>query len=127
MSDEHAVFDLQNPTEEHLLLRQMVRDLVRSEIEPQAEEHDRDAKLNVALMRRCGELGLLGITVPAEYGGAGMDAVAAVLVHHELSKSDPGFTLAYLAHAILFVNNFFYASNDDQRARYLPKVLTGEW
>src|SRR5919106_1756410 len=100
MSDERG-FDLSNPTEEHQMLRQMVRDLVRDVVEPQAEEHDRTGELNVALMRKCGELGLLGITIPADDGGAGMDAVGAVLVHHELSKSDPGFTLAYLAHAIL--------------------------
>lgn len=118
--------DLSNPTEEHRMLRQMVRDLVRDVVEPQAEEHDREGKLNVPLLRRCGELGLLGITVPADHGGAGMDAVAATLVHHELSKSDPGFCLAYLAHAMLFVNNFFWAGNDEQRARYLPRVLSGE-
>ena len=104
-----------------------MRDFVRDLVEPQADEHDRTATLNVDLLRRCGELGLLGITIPAEHGGAGMDTTAAVLVHHELSKSDPGFTLAYLAHAMLFVNNFFFASNDEQKARYLPKVLTGEW
>jgi isovaleryl-CoA dehydrogenase len=127
MSREREELDVFNPTVEHRLLRQMVRDLVRDEVEPQAEEHDASATLNVPLMQRCGELGLLGITVPAEAGGAGMDAVGAVLVHHELSKSDPGFCLAYLAHAILFVNNFFWASNDEQRERYLPKVLTGEW
>lgn len=121
------MFDLENPTEEHRLLRQMVRDLVREVVEPQADEHDRTATLNVKLLRQLGELGLLGITVPSEHGGAGMDAVAAVIAHHELAKSDPGFTLAYLAHAILFVNNLFYAANDEQRARYLPKVLTGEW
>ncbi len=109
------------------MLRQMVRDFVRELVEPQAEEHDRAAKLNRALLRRCGELGLLGITIPAESGGAGMDALGAVIVHHELAKSDPGFTLAYLAHSMLFVNNFYYAGNDEQRARYLPKVLTGEW
>jgi isovaleryl-CoA dehydrogenase len=120
-------FDLSNPTDEHRMLREMVRDLVRDVVEPQAEEHDREGKLNVALLRRCGELGLLGVTVPADHGGAGMDALAATIVHHELSKSDPGFCLAYLAHAMLFVNNFFWAGNDDQRARYLPKVLTGEW
>ena len=125
MSDR--TFDLQNPTEEHALLRKMVRDLVRDVVEPQAEEHDQSGSLNVELMRRCGELGLLGITVPAEAGGAGMDAVAATLVHHELAKSDPGFCLAYLAHSMLFVNNFYWASNPDQRARYLPRVLTGEW
>jgi isovaleryl-CoA dehydrogenase len=120
-------FDLSNPTEEHRMLREMVRDLVRDIVEPQAEEHDREGKLNVPLLRRCGELGLLGVTVPVDHGGAGMDALAATIVHHELSKSDPGFCLAYLAHSMLFVNNFFWAGNDEQRARYLPKVLTGEW
>jgi isovaleryl-CoA dehydrogenase len=122
-----ADFDLENPTEEHRMLRQMVRDFTREVIEPQAEEHDHSATLNIPLLRRAGELGLLGITIPAEHGGAGMDAVAAVIVHHEMSKSDPGFALAYLAHSMLFVNNFFWAGNDEQRARYLPKVLTGEW
>ncbi|HSN99579.1 MAG TPA: acyl-CoA dehydrogenase family protein [Candidatus Nanopelagicales bacterium] len=120
-------FDLENPTEEHRMLRQMVRDFAREVVEPQAEEHDRLATLNVPLLRRLGELGLLGITVPTEAGGAGMDAVAAVLVHHELSKSDPGFTLAYLAHSMLFVNNLYWAANDEQRARWLPKVISGEW
>src|SRR5689334_12328061 len=104
-----SAFDLQNPSEEHRMLRQMVRDLVREVVEPQADEHDHAAKLNRSLMRRCGELGLLGITIPADDGGAGMDAVGAVIVHHELAKSDPGFTLAYLAHSMLFVNNFYYA------------------
>lgn len=121
------LFDLENPTEEHKLLRQMVRDFTRDVVEPQADEHDRSGTLNVPLLRRLGELGLLGITIPAEDGGSGMDAVAATLVHHEFSKSDPGFCLAYLAHAMLFVNNFYYAASAEQRARFLPKVLTGEW
>jgi isovaleryl-CoA dehydrogenase len=56
-----------------------------------------------------------------------MDAVAAVIAHHELAKYDPGFTLAYLAHSMLFVNNFYHASNPEQRRRYLPKVISGEW
>jgi isovaleryl-CoA dehydrogenase len=122
-----APFDLENPTEEHRMLREMVRDFTREVVEPQAEEHDRSATVNVPLLRRAGELGLLGVTVPAEHGGAGMDAVGAVIVHHELAKSDPGFTLAYLAHAMLFVNNFFNASTAEQRERYLAKVISGEW
>lgn len=126
MTTTEFEFDIENPTEEHAMLRQMVRDLVDDVVERQAEAHDRAGTLNIPLLRRCGELGLLGITIPAEDGGAGMDATAAVIVHHELSKSDPGFTLAYLAHAMLFVNNFYWAGNADQRARYLPKVLTGE-
>jgi isovaleryl-CoA dehydrogenase len=124
--DTSAVYELENPSETHHLLRQTVKKLVTEEVEPQASEHDRSAKLNVGLMRRCGELGLHGVTIPEEHGGAGLDLRAAVAVHHELAKSDPGFTLAYLAHAILFVNNFFYAGNDEQRERWLPDTLSGE-
>lgn len=118
---------LDAPSEEHRLLRDLVAEFVRGEVEPQAGAHDRTAELNVALMRKAGELGLLGLTVPASHGGGGLDATAAVIAHHELAKSDPGFTLAYLAHAVLFVNNFFHAANDEQRERYLAKALSGEW
>jgi isovaleryl-CoA dehydrogenase len=119
--------DLFNPSEEHRMLRQMVAEFARREVDPQAAEFDHKGVLNVALFRRLGELGLLGLTVPEADGGAGMDTTAAVLVHHELARYDPGFTLAYLAHAMLFVNNFYYCSNAEQRARYLPRVLSGEW
>jgi len=119
--------DLCNPTEEHHLLRGTVRDFTSEAIEPQADEHDRSGTLNRGLFEDCGKLGLLGITVPAEDGGAGMDTVSAVIAHHEMSRSDPGFTLAYLAHAMLFVNNFYYTSNVEQRGRYLSKVISGEW
>ncbi len=120
-------FDLENPTPEHKLLRQTVRDLVRDAVEPQAAEYDESATLNRGLLQKCGELGLLGITIPEAQGGAGMDTVAAVIVHHELAKSDVGFTLAYLAHSMLFVNNFFHNSTEEQRRRYLSKVISGEW
>ncbi len=118
--------DLFNPTEEHRMLRDMVADFGQSEVEPQAEEHDRTGTLNRPLFKKLAHLGLLGITVPEEWGGSGMDATAAVIVHHELSRFDPGFTLAYLAHTILFVNNFFWSSNDQQRKRFLPRVLSGD-
>ncbi len=119
--------DLFDPTPEHHLLRELVADFTRTEVEPQAERQDRAQALNLPLFARLGELGLLGITVPAEDGGAGMDTTAAVIAHHEISKSDPGFCLAYLAHAMLFVNNFYHCSNAEQRARYLPNVVSGEW
>ena len=115
------------PTDEHGMLRQTIRDFTRKEVEPQAEEHDRSGTLNVGLLRKVGELGLLGATIPEDDGGADMDAVASVIIHEELSYSDPGFALAYLAHALLFVNNFYYAGNPEQRKRYLPKTLSGEW
>lgn len=116
-----------NPTEEHAMLRQTVRDLARKEVEPQAADHDASGTLNAGLLRKLGDLGLLGITIADADGGAGMDALASVIVHEELAYADPGFTLAYLAHALLFVNNFYYAGNAEQHARYLPRVLTGEW
>ena len=119
--------DLFNPTEEHLMLREMVADFTLNEVEPQAAKYDELGILNRSLFEQVAELGLLGITIPEEFGGAGMDAIAACIVHEELSKSDPGFCLAYLAHAILFVNNFFSGASDEQRKKYLPKVLSGEW
>ena len=119
--------DLFDPTPEHQMLRSMVRDFAQGEVEAQADAYDRKQELNRPLFARLGELGLLGITVPAEDGGSGMDTVAAVIAHHELSKVDPGFCLAYLAHAMLFVNNFYWCSNADQRRRYLDRVISGEW
>ena len=119
--------DLFNPTEEHALLRQTVRNFTRDEVEPQALEYDKQERFNLPLFRKLGELGLLGITVASEHGGAGMDAVAAVIVHEELSASDPGFCLAYLAHSMLFVNNFYHNANEEQHRRYLDKVISGEW
>jgi len=120
-------FDLFNPTEEHEALRRMVRDFVNSEVEPQAAESDRTETFNRELFRKLGELDLLGITVAEEDGGTGMDAIASVIVHEELASSDPGLTLAYLAHSVLFVNNFFHNANAEQRARIMPQVLSGEW
>ncbi len=115
-----------HPTDEHRMLRELVADFTRNEVEPQADAQDRIGVLNIPLFRKLGELGVLGVTIPAEEGGAGLDTVAAVIVHHELSKSDPGFALAYLAHAMLFVNNFYHCSNEEQKSRILPGVLSGE-
>jgi len=112
-------------TDEHELLRQTVRQFVQSRVEPQAMEHDQSASFNTKLLAELGALGLIGVTIPEADGGAGMDALASVIVHDELAYSDPGFTLAYLAHALLFVNNFYWAANAEQRKRYLPEVLAG--
>ena len=119
--------DLANPTEAHLMLREMVREWVQEHVEPQAHEHDRLERFNLDLMRSMGELGLLGLTVDEAYGGANLDAVAVCIVHEELSASDPGFALAYLAHSMLFVNNLAFNGDDAQKERILPKVCSGEW
>jgi len=127
MSDDWQSIDLANPTEEHTMLRSMIRDFVAEEVEPQALEYDREEKFNLDLFRKLGEYGLLGISVPEEYGGSGMDATAVAIVNEELSYSDPGLCLAYLAHAQLMVNNLAHNGNEAQKARILPKVCSGEW
>ena len=116
-----------DPTDEHRMLRELVRDFATGEAEAQAESFDHTGRLNRSLFERAGSLGLFGLTIPEAAGGAGLDATAAVIAHHELSKVDPGFTLAYLAHAILFVNNFYWAADEAQRERYLSRVISGEW
>lgn len=109
------------------MLREMVRDWTNEYVEPQAFEHDKHERFNLELLRSMGELGLLGISAPEEYGGAGLDATACAIVHEELSASDPGFALAYLAHSMLFVNNLAYNGTEAQKVRILPKVCSGEW
>lgn len=120
-------FDLYNPTPEHAMIRETLKSFVKEEVEPQAHEFDRHEKFNLPLFRKLGELGLLGITVPEAYGGGGQDALAAVIVHEELSASDPGFCLAYLAHSMLIVNNFAVNASEDQKKKILPKLCSGEW
>ncbi|MBW2732776.1 MAG: acyl-CoA dehydrogenase family protein [Deltaproteobacteria bacterium] len=120
-------FDLYNPTETHQAVRETVRQFATSELEAQAAEYDEKEGFNEALFRRLGsELNLFGLTVPEEDGGVGLDPTAAVIVLEEMSRSDPGFALSYLAHEVLFVNNFYYAANADQRRRYLPDVISGK-
>jgi isovaleryl-CoA dehydrogenase len=120
-------FDLFNPTEVHQAVRDTVHQFGQSELEPQAAEHDDNERFNEPLFRRLGsELNLFGITVPEEDGGVGLDPVASVIVCEELSRFDPGFGLSYLAHEVLFVNNFYNSSNAEQRARHLAGVISGE-
>ncbi len=120
-------FDLFNPTEEHKMLRETIRQWVAEKVEPQALEFDRHEKFNLNLFRQLGELGLLGITVPEEFGGSGLGTLAAVIAHEEISYSDPGFCLAYLAHSMLCVNNMAAHGNREQKQKYLPGLCSGQW
>lgn len=117
--------DIFNPSSEHLALREMTRNFAERELEPQAASHDREERFNLAAFRKLGELGLLGITVDERFGGSGLDAVAATIVHEELSAVDPGFALSYLAHSMLFANNLDKNGSDEQRARLLPGACSG--
>ena len=119
--------DISNPTEEHEMLREMVRNFVNDRVEPQALENDREESFNLELFREMGTMGLLGLTAPPEFGGAGMDATSVAIVNEELSYSDPGLCLAFLAHDQLFVNNLVHSGTEEQKERILPKVCSGEW
>ncbi|MGA2260573.1 MAG: acyl-CoA dehydrogenase family protein [Acidobacteriota bacterium] len=117
-----------DPSSEHAALRAMVRSFANQELLPRARECDEMEQFNEQLFRSLGKnLNLFGITVPSPYGGAGMDALASTLVVEELSAVDPGFALSYLAHEVLFVHNFFHSSSEEQRTRFLSRVLDGTW
>ena len=88
-------------------------------------EFNRREEFNRPLFNKLGELGLLGVTADANHGGTGMDAVAAVIAHEELSASDPAFCLSFLAHSMLFVNNLSVNGSEEQKAMYLPGACDG--
>jgi len=104
----------------------MIRAFVEKEVDPQALACNRREEFNLPLFRTLGELGLLGLTVPVEYGGSGMDAAAVAIAHEEISAADPAFCLAYLAHSLLFVNNLVQNGTHAQKLKHLPKACTGE-
>lgn len=114
------------PSEEHEMLAQTLRAFVEQEVEPQAAGSDRAESFNRSLFKKAGDLGLLGVTIPEAYGGAGLDAVAAVQLYEALSTSDPGFGLAVLAHSVLFAHNLAINGSDEQCRRFLPKAVSGE-
>lgn len=121
-------FDLYNPTPEHAALRESIARWSAANLDSQAEEHDASEKFNRELFGRLArEMGIFGVTIPEADGGLGLDAVAACIVHEEMSRFDPAFTLSYLAHEVLFVNNMYHVSTPAQREQYLPRVLNGTW
>ena len=126
-SEDWQRLDLYAPTPEHAAFRHSLDEFVAREVEPQAGEHDRSETFNLDLFHRAGELGLLGVTIPEEYGGVGLDASAAVLLFDGLAASDPGFALAVLAHSVLFAQNLNVNGNELQKKRILPKAVSGEW
>jgi isovaleryl-CoA dehydrogenase len=117
---------LYNPTETHAALRDSIAKFAKEKVAPQAREYDQTMNFNRTLFKELADLGACGVTIPEEDGGLGLDTTAAVIIHHELSRYDPGFCLAYLAHTMLFVNNFYYAANKDQRAKWLAPVISGD-
>jgi isovaleryl-CoA dehydrogenase len=108
------------------LLRETVRDFADKEIAPRAVEIDQANRFPVDLWPKMGELGLHGITVSEEYGGAGMSYIEHVVAMEEISRASASIGLSYGAHSNLCINQIFKNGNDDQKMRYLPKLVSGE-
>ncbi len=107
-------------------LARLCQEFARNEIAPFAEKHDTQETFNIEAFREMGDLGVLGITADPEYGGAGMGILAATIVMEEFGKACPALTLSYLAHTILTVNNIQNNASTEQKAKYLPKLISGD-
>lgn len=113
-------------TEEQRALRESVRQFAQAEIAPIAEQTDRENEFPMHLWPMMGEMGLLGVTVPEEHGGLGMGYLEHCIVMEELSRASGAIALSYGAHSNLCVNQISRNGTSEQKAKYLPKLISGE-
>ena len=107
-------------------LRDAVREFAQVEIAPRAAEIDRNDQFPMDLWRKFGDLGVLGITVSEQYGGADMGYLAHMVAMEEISRASTSIVLSYGAHSNLCVNQINRNGNEAQKAKYLPKLISGE-
>ncbi len=114
-------------SEELDALRASVRKFCAAEIAPRAAKIDHDNLFPADLWKKLGQLGVLGVTVPEEFGGAGLGYLAHVIAMEEISRASASVGLSYGAHSNLCVNNLHLNGNAEQRARFLPKLCSGKY
>jgi alkylation response protein AidB-like acyl-CoA dehydrogenase len=111
--------------ENHLMIRDMVRDFAQNEIAPVAGELDQASEFPWQNVKKMGELGLLGIPWPEEMGGAGMDNIAYMIVIHELAKVDASHAITVSAHTTLGTSPIVAFGSEEQKEKYVPLLASG--
>jgi short-chain 2-methylacyl-CoA dehydrogenase len=113
-------------SDEHRLFRATVREFAEGAITPVAEELDREGRFPIDIVRQAAELGLLGIPIAAEWGGAGSDTLAYAIAIEELARVDQSFAITVAAHTSLGTMPIALFGSDEQRRRWLPPLASGE-
>ncbi len=113
--------------DEQLQLKKSVREFAEREIAPHVMKWDEEGEFPLATVKELGKLGLLGVTFPTEYGGAGMGYVEYVTAIEELSRVDGSVGIIVAAHTSLCSNHIFVAGNEEQKKKYIPKLASGEF
>ena len=114
-------------TEEQLMIAQTCEDFLKAEVYPNLDRIDsQEEGLMESLMNKAGELGLLGVSVPEIYGGFGKDFNSSMLVTEKVGAGH-SFAVALSAHTGIGTLPILYYGNEDQKAKYIPKLATGEW
>jgi alkylation response protein AidB-like acyl-CoA dehydrogenase len=114
-------------TESQIMIAQMVRDFGAREIKPNIMVWDESQEFPIHLFRKMGTLGLMGVLVPEEYGGAGFGYLEYVTALVEISKIDGSIGLSMAAHNSLCTNHILQFANEEQKQKYLPRLASGEW
>ena len=114
-------------TEEERLVRDAARAYAQDKLKPRVLESFRHEKTDPAIFREMGELGLMGPTIPAEYGGAGLNYVSYGLIAREIERVDSGFRSMMSVQSSLVMLPIYEFGTEDQRKKYLPKLAKGEW
>ena len=113
-------------TEEQLMVQNMCREFAQKELKEQAVEIDRTHRFPLETTKKLGELGILGVVYPQEYGGAGMDYMSYVLAVEEISRVCASSGVVVAAHNSLCVSPIYYFGTEEQKKKYLPKLCAGE-
>jgi alkylation response protein AidB-like acyl-CoA dehydrogenase len=114
-------------TADQIQLRKSIRDFAEAEIGPHVLEWDENQTFPVEVIKKTGELGLMGAIFPEDLGGAGLGYIEYSIIIEELARVDPSIALIVAAHNSLCTNHIYLAGSDEQRKKYIPKLATGEW